>query len=190
MEKLEFLDIPEDRIDEVIGNYNPVVIITTKSGQGQCNAAPFAMCMEVCHQPPLLAFSVGQAKDTCRNVRETGEFVVNVPGKEVLKELMVTAKRYPPEVNELKEAGLQELPGKKVSVSRIKECRLHLECRVEWVKEAGNHFIVVGRVVSATGAREILTEDFRVNMDRLKPIHYLGRGTDTFLEVGSSIKAG
>ena len=190
MEAAEFVDIPEDRIDEVIGNYNPVVIITTRSVQRQCNAAPFAMCMEVCHQPPLLAFSVGKGKDTCRNVTETGEFVVNVPGEEILKELMVTAKRYPPGVNELKEAGLQELPGKKVSVSRIKECGLHLECRVEWMKEAGDHFIIVGRVVSATAAREILTEDFRVKMDRLRPIHYLGRGTDMFLEVGNLIEAG
>jgi len=190
MEEDKFVPIPEDRIDQVIGNYNPVVIITTKSAQGRCNAAPFAMCMEVCHHPPLLAFSVGKGKDTCKNVTETGEFVVNVPGKDILKELMVTAKRYPPEVNELKEAGLQELPGKKVSASRIMACGLHLECRVEWTKEAGEHFIVVGRVVSATAAREILTEDFRVKMDHLRPIHYLGRGTDIFLTVGSSMKVG
>lgn len=187
-DKKEFIEIPTKYIDRVIGNYNPVAIITTKNDKGQSNAAPFAMCMEVCHEPPLLAFSVGKGKDTYRNVRENGEFVVNIPGKEILKNLMVTAKRYPPEINELVEAGLQELPGKKVRVSRIKECKLHLECRVEWIKKAENHFIVLGKVVSASGDKNIFTDDFQVKLKKLKPVHYLGRGMDTFLEVGNSIK--
>ena len=188
MEKEEVVDIPQEYIDQVIGNYNPVVIITTQNAKGQSNAAPFAMCMEVCHHPPLLAFSVGEGKDTYHNVRERGEFVVNVPGKEILKNLMVTAKRYPPEVNELREAGLQELPGKKVTVSRIKECKLHLECRLEWIKEAASHFIIVGRVVSASARKEILTEDYRLKLEELNPVHYLGRQTDIFLEVGHPIR--
>ncbi len=186
--KKEFVEIPEKYIDRAIGNYNPVAIITTMNAKGQSNAAPFAMCMEVCHEPPLLAFSVGKSKDTYRNVRDNGEFVVNIPGKEILKNLMVTAKRYPPEVNELAEAGLQELPGKNVKVSRIKECKLHFECRVEWIKKAVNHFLVLGRVVSASAEKKIFTKDFQVKMKRLKPVHYLGRGTDTFLELGNSIK--
>jgi flavin reductase (DIM6/NTAB) family NADH-FMN oxidoreductase RutF len=184
----EFVEIPPEYIDRVVGNYNPVVIITSRNAQGQGNAAPFAMCMAVCHDPPLLAFSVGNSKDTYRNVRENGEFVVNIPGEEILQNLMVTAKRYPPEINELVEAGLQELPGKKVNVSRIQECKLHLECRVEWIKEAGDHFIVLGRVVSATGDKEILGEDFQLKVEKLKPVHYLGKGTDTFLEVGDFVK--
>jgi len=184
----EFIEISSGYIDRAIGNYNPVVIITTRNAQGQSNAAPFAMCMEVCHDPPLLAFSVGNSKDTYRNVREHGEFVVNIPGKEILRNLMVTAKRYPPEINELVEAELQELPGKKVMVSRIKECKLHLECRVEWIKEAGDHFIVLGRVVSASADKKIMREDFQVKIEKLKPVHYLGKGTDTFMEIGDHIK--
>jgi flavin reductase (DIM6/NTAB) family NADH-FMN oxidoreductase RutF len=42
------------------------------------------------NNPVLLAFSVGKDKDTCRNVEETGEFVINVPGENILKEMMVT----------------------------------------------------------------------------------------------------
>ena len=184
----ELLEVPEEYIDRMIGNYNPVVIITTNNAQGQTNAAPFAMCMEVCHKPPLLAFGVGKGKDTYQNVKRHGEFVVNVPGKEILKNLMITAKHYPPEVNELVEAGLHELPGKKVTVARVKECKLHFECVVEWIKEAGDHFIVLGKVVSVSGHKTVITDDFRLKVEELKPVHYLGKGTNTFLEVGASIK--
>jgi hypothetical protein len=31
----EFIEIPEEHIDRVIGNYNPVVIITTNNAQRQ-----------------------------------------------------------------------------------------------------------------------------------------------------------
>jgi flavin reductase (DIM6/NTAB) family NADH-FMN oxidoreductase RutF len=187
-EKQIFVEVPPEHMDRVIGNYNPVVIITTRNDQGESNAAPFAMCMEVCHNPPMIAFGVGEGKDTYRNVVKTGEFVINVPGEEILKKLMVTAKRYPPDVNELAEAGLGELPGITVAAARIAECKIHFECRVEWIKEAGDHFVVVGRVVSATADKDALTADFRIRIDTIKPVHYLGRGTDIFLTVGSSIR--
>ncbi len=183
-----FVEVPSQYLDRVIGNYNPVVIITTINDQGLSNAAPFAMCMEVCHDPPLIAFGVGESKDTYRNVKKTGEFVINVPGEELLKPLMVTAKRYPPEVNELAEARLEELPGLKVAAARIAECKAHFECRVEWIKEAGNHFVVVGKVVSATIDKDAVTDDFKIRLDRIKPVHYLGKGTDVFLTVGGSVR--
>ena len=184
----EFMEVPPEYLDRVIGNYNPVVIITTKNSQGKSNAAPFAMCMEVCHNPPLMAFGVGKTKDTYRNVKETGEFVINVPGENLLKQLMVTAKRYPPEIDELVQAKLQDLPGKKVQGARIGECKIHLECCVEWIKKAGDHFIVLGRVVCATIDKECVTDDFQLRLEQIRPVHYLGRGRDIFMEVGRQIR--
>ena len=140
------------------------------------------------HNPPLLAFGVGHTKDTYHNVKATGEFVVNVPGPDILRNLMVTAIRYPPEINELIEAKLHELPGIKVKVKRVKECKLHFECTVEWIKEAANHFVVLGKVASVTASQEVLTDDYRIKFERLKPVHYVGRATDTFLETGNLVK--
>lgn len=187
-EDKDFIEIPSEFWDRVIGNYNPVVMITTKNANGESNAAPYAMCMEVCHVPPLLAIGVGQTKDTYHNLKASGEFIVNVPGQDILRKMMVTAIRYPSEINELVEARLNELPGLKVNVNRVKECKLHFECEVEWAKEAGNHFVVLGRVVSVTGNKEVLTDDFRIKFDKLRPVHYVGRGTDTFLETGQLVK--
>lgn len=184
----EFVEVPPEHLDRVIGNYNPVVIITTRNSRGQSNAAPFAMCMEVCHNPPLVAFGVGQTKDTYRNVKATRAFVINVPGENLLQKLMVTAKRYPPEINELAEAGLKELPGKKVPVARIKECKIHLECCVEWIKKAGDHFVVLGRVVSATIDKDSITDDFELRLEQIKPVHYLGHGSDIFMGIGRQIR--
>lgn len=186
-EEKDFVEIPSKFWDRVIGNYNPVVMITTINPEGETNAAPYAMCMEVCHVPPLLALSIGHTKDTYHNIKAGGEFVVNVVGQDILRNMMVTAIRYPPEINELVEARLSEMPGLKVKAKRVKECMLHFECVVEWIKAAANHFIVLGEVVSVSGRKDVLTDDFRIRFDRLKPVHYVGRGTDTFIESGKLV---
>ena len=183
----DFIEIPSKFWDRVIGNYNPVVMITTANAAGETNAAPYAMCMEVCHVPPLLALSIQRSKDTYNNIKANGEFVVNIVGQNILRNMMVTAIRYPPEINELKEARLSELPGLKVNAKRVRECPLHFECVVEWIKAAGNHFVVLGEVVSVSGRRDVLTDDFRIKFDELKPVHYVGRGTDTFIESGKLV---
>ncbi|MFC1814990.1 flavin reductase family protein [Thermodesulfobacteriota bacterium] len=183
----DFIQVPAKYIDRVIGNYNPVTIITTRNEQNLTNAAPYAMCMEVCHRPAMFVLSVRNVKDTYRNVKDHGEFVINVPGKELLGKLMITAVRYPPEVSEMVKAGLRELPGIVVNAARIRECKLHFECQVEWIHPAGNHFVILGKVVSVTAHKEILTEAYRVKFDELKPVHYVGRGTRKFFGVGEMI---
>ena len=180
----DFIQVPEKYIDRVIGNNNPVTIITTRNAQNQTNAAPYAMCMEVCHRPALFVLSVRNVKDTYRNIKENGEFVINIPGKELLKKLMITAVRFPPTVSEMVKAGLHELPGVVVKVARILECKLHFECRVEWIQPAGNHFLILGKVVSATARKDVLTEKYRVKIDALNPVHYVGKGTRKFYDAG------
>jgi flavin reductase (DIM6/NTAB) family NADH-FMN oxidoreductase RutF len=41
----DFIEIPSKFWDRVIGNYNPVVMVTTRNASGESNAAPYAMCI-------------------------------------------------------------------------------------------------------------------------------------------------
>ena len=62
----------------------PIAWVSTISASGQANLAPFSFFNAVCVDPPLLAFAPGlrrpkqaeagrgEAKDTLRNIRETG----------------------------------------------------------------------------------------------------------------------
>ena len=46
-------------------------------------------------------------RDTLENIRQTGEFVVNVPPAGMEDAVMICARNYPPEVDEFQEAGLK-----------------------------------------------------------------------------------
>ena len=61
----------------------PIAWVTTADEDGKVNAAPFSFFNVFGSRPNVLAFSPGEKeqripKDTARNIRRTGEFVVNL----------------------------------------------------------------------------------------------------------------
>ncbi len=75
----------------------PVTVITTVDGEGIPNGAPYSCVMPILRPLPLIAIASALPRDTLRNIRTTGEFVVNVMGKPAFREAMKCARDYPPE---------------------------------------------------------------------------------------------
>ena len=62
----------------------PIALITSMDEEGRLNAAPFSAYNYLCTDPPIIGVGVTNRpnqmfvpKDTARNIRRTGEFVVN-----------------------------------------------------------------------------------------------------------------
>ncbi len=125
----------------------PVTVITTVDASGIPNAAPYSCVMPVLRPHPLIAIASALPRDTLRNIRSTGEFVVNVMGKPAFREAMKCARDYPPEVNELEEAGLDTLPSKRVKPPRIKAAVGWIEARLEREVADERYVLIVGQVV-------------------------------------------
>ena len=156
-------DVPEVRWDWIWA-LNPLVIITTIDSEGIVNAAPFGMCMRLSHKPLMIGFSVNQKWHTRKNIKETGEFVVNIPSenRETLKKIMITATHFPPKVNELDEAGFLSLPSRKIRPPRVEQCKAHFECKVDWTREISNHTLVVGNVLAVSVDEDCITDNFEL----------------------------
>ena len=95
---------------------------------GTLNAAPFSAYNYLCTDPPIVAMGVTNRpdarftpKDTARNIRRTGEFVVNVITDDLLEKMNICATDFPAGVNELEMAGLTTAPSSVVKVPRIAE---------------------------------------------------------------------
>jgi len=133
----------------------PVALVTSMSETGQLNAAPFSAYNYLCTDPPVVALGVTNKpggefvpKDTARNIRRTGEFVVNVVTEDLLHAMTVCATEFPAEVNELEMAGLTTEPSAIVKVPRIAQAHAALECVEHTTMEIGRSRIILGRVVS------------------------------------------
>ena len=151
-----------------------VIIVTTINQNGIINAAVKSDFMRMISKPPILAFSCNLNHHTAQNVLETHEFVVNIPGEDIIKQTMETAKDFPAQVNELEKARLHAEPSSAVSPPRVAECLASLECREEWTKTYGDEIIISGRVVAACIDERILDSSVKDRYYTVRPILPLG----------------
>ncbi len=125
----------------------PVTVITTVDAQGIPNGAPYSCVMPILRPLPLIAIASALPRDTLRNIRSTGEFIVNVMGKPAFREAMKCAKDYPPEVNELEVAGLETLPARKVKPPRIRAAVGWIEATLDREVTDERYALIIGQVV-------------------------------------------
>jgi len=151
------------------------VLISTADREGRANAAPFSFVTPVSSDPPLVLFASAPQRHTLANVRETSDFVLNIVPEGLLDKLWVCSKAFPKGVSEIKEAGLTERKSKLVKAPSIEECAGWIECRLEFEKEAGDHVLVVGRVVHAE-CKDEFTKGTEFDVSKAKPVmHIRGR---------------
>jgi flavin reductase (DIM6/NTAB) family NADH-FMN oxidoreductase RutF len=133
----------------------PIALVTSMDEQGVLNAAPFSAYNYLCTDPPVVGLGVTDRpasdrvpKDTARNIRRTGEFVVNVVTEDLAEQMNICATDFPPGVSELDLAGFSTAPSTSVKVPRIAQAHAALECVEHTTMEIGRSRIILGRVVS------------------------------------------
>ena len=115
----------------------------------------------------------GQAKDTRANIRETGQFVVNLVGEENATQMNITAIDFDPNVDELAVAGLTPLPSVHVKPPRIAESPVAMECELMQIVDLGESGLVLGRVL-AMHVRDDVVMDAKNYIDTPK-LRLIGR---------------
>src|SRR5690349_7336031 len=80
----------------------PIGWTSTIGPTGSFNLAPFSFFMMITSSPPHIAISVGardgREKDTLRNIRASGEFVINTVSAELGPQMAITAAEWPADV--------------------------------------------------------------------------------------------
>lgn len=131
----------------------PIAFITTRGEDGVVNAAPFSFFNLMGEDPPIVVVSLearadGSIKDTRRNIRRTGEFVVNLVDEAIAAAMHQASANYPPEVSEVAAVGLSLAPCGEVAVERIAEAPASFECRALQMVEIGpTRRIVIGEIL-------------------------------------------
>lgn len=169
---MEFKNLDVESFYRVLAP-RPTIIVTTVNSDGKVNAAPFSFTMPVSVNPPLIAVASVPRHHTYQNLEETQEFVVNIPTVDILNQLWVTGEKFPEGVNEIQKAGLTEMTSLEVTPPRIKECLAHMECKVEFTRECGDHQLVVGRVLKVN-VREDAIKEGLLDVELMKPLLHLG----------------
>ncbi|WP_456437272.1 flavin reductase family protein [Desulfurobacterium sp.] len=141
----------------------PIAWITTVSADGIVNLAPFSFYNAITTKPPLLFVSIGKRKDgtekdTVRNIKETGEFVINVVTETFLEEMVKTGENLPPEESEVEKFNIETVPSTKVKPPIVKGVPAAFECTLKEILEIGDTpmNVVIGEVVAIHYIEEII----------------------------------
>jgi len=144
----------------------PIGWVSTRSAAGVDNIAPHSFYQLVSTSPPVVMISSMGEKDTVRNIRETGEFIVcGTPATRIVQ-VNLTSVEFGPDISEFDAAGLTREPAETVSVSRVAESPYALECRLLETHQIGNGIVVFGQVGHIAVDESAFTGD-GVSLDRL-----------------------
>ena len=111
----------------------PIAWVTTRDARGAVNAAPFSFFNVFGNDPATVGIGIGskgpaEPKDTRANIRETEHFVVNLVPFSLAQQMRVTSIAFPKGVEEPSEAGLSLAASERVSVPRIAQAPVSMEC--------------------------------------------------------------
>ena len=149
----------------------PIAWVVTLDRNGKLNAAPFSFFNAFSTDPPVVGIGIGSRdsgcpKDTCSNIRDTRQFVVNLVSEEMAAAMNITAIQFDPGVSELAEAQLDTIPSSYIDAPRIAGAPVALECELLQVIDLGaENALVLGRVLAVHVRKDAVVDPVRLSID-------------------------
>lgn len=183
--------LPHNPFNAIIGP-RPIGWIATRGLSGNFNLAPYSFFNAFAYTPPIIGFGSTGAKDTLRNVQDTGEFVWNLATRALAAQMNQTAATVAPAISEFELAGLTPIAATRVAAPRVAESLVAMECKVTQIVQLTDHlggpmpnWVVFGEVVAVHIARHLLVDGV-YDTAAAHPILRAG-GADAYAEISPEI---
>lgn len=150
----------------------PAVMVSCKRQGEKPNIITVAWTGTVCSSPAMVSISVRKERYSYEIIKETGEFVINLATKDLVRALDYCGVRSGRDVDKYKEAGLTVLASKEIAAPGIMESPVNIECRVTEVKPLGSHDLFLAEVVSVTIEDRYMNDDGKFELNRSGLITY------------------
>jgi flavin reductase (DIM6/NTAB) family NADH-FMN oxidoreductase RutF len=124
-----------------------VGLITTDGRHGP-NVMAAEWTMQVSYDPMLIAIFIHDSP-TLWNIKDSRAFGVNIASQGQSELVNIAGGYSGTEIDKLAIPGVFH-PYRGKSVPMLRGCALNAECRVESIKDVGDHVMVVGKVIHAT----------------------------------------
>lgn len=160
------------------------VLVTVASPGGKDNIITLAWVGTVNSDPPMISISIRPSRYSHGLLEEGGEFVVNIPGADMVGELDLCGTRSGKDGDKFSLCGFGRIPGSRVKAPLIDRCPVNIECAVRKKISLGSHDMYIGEILAVHASEEVLDDRGRVNVSRLRPVVFAG---GEYLEAGARL---
>ncbi len=152
----------------------PAVLVSCGAGE-RANIITLAWVGTLCSDPPLVGISVRPSRYSHGLIKETSEFVINLPSADQVRWVDYCGVVSGRDVDKWAACGFTPAPATEVQVPIIAECPVNIECRVRRTLTLGSHDLFIGQVMIVQVDEAVLDERGRLNFARARPFAFLGR---------------
>ncbi len=150
----------------------PAVMVSCGREGEVPNIITVAWVGNVCSSPAMLSISVRKERYSYDIIKETGEFVVNLTNKKLMKATDWCGVRSGRDYNKFKEMNLTPQESNKISAPGILESPVNIECKVSHVLELGSHDMFVAEVLCVDVDDKYMDEKGRFDMKKANLVAY------------------
>lgn len=152
----------------------PSVLISCGRAGSDKNIITLAWVGVVNSSPPMVSISIRPSRYSHQIIKETGEFVINIPTADqvLLAEGCGTVSGK--KVDKFKRFNLTAVQGTLEQAPLIKECPVNLECRVKQTLTLGSHEMFIGQVEQVYVSEHLLNERGGINFNPHEWLGYFG----------------
>ncbi|QLY80815.1 flavin reductase family protein [Clostridium intestinale] len=156
----------------VILNPVPVVLITSRNKNGDENVFTVGWTGTLCTKPPVLSISVRPERLSYEYIKETMEFVVNLPSSSMVKAVDYCGVKSGKTVDKIKEMNFNLGESTNINVPYIKECPVNIECRVREIMSLGTHDVFIADVLGSHVDESLIDEKGKIHFEEANLISY------------------
>lgn len=150
----------------------PAVLITSKSKEGKVNVFTVGWIGTACTKPPMITVAIRPERLSYDYIKETKEFVVNLPSKDLVNIVDFCGVRSGKTIDKIKQCNITLEDSEKVDVPGIKRCPVTMECKLKSITPLGSHDLFLAEVVSIHVEEELIDENGKIHLEKANLICY------------------
>lgn len=137
-------------LSEVYGLLEPgPVLLLTTAHRAQADVMTLSWHTMLEFEPPLVGAVVSEANHSHALLRRSRECVLNIPTREIARQVVGCGNSHGPEVDKFARFGLTRRAASQVAAPLIDECYASLECRIADTRMVRRYSLFVLEVVAA-----------------------------------------
>ena len=150
----------------------PTFMVSCADAGGRPNIITISYGGIINTTPPIINISIKPSRYSHGLIAAAGEFVINIPGVDLLEETDYCGVASGRDVDKFAATGLTPLPASRVKAPLIKECPVNLECVTTQVVTCGAYDLFIAEVVAVHGDEEVLKAGNKIDIAKLQPIAF------------------